>query len=149
MGNYTNLKHVVRDAYNQEGIKILTFRSSRAKLRFDSSREVEIKVDDNEEEGATGKKRKIIKILQKLSNATYLQAYNCDSSIPKPDSADRAKKQIYRAEYVLNHFVHYSTATQSSSLEFHHTNTKKRQRWKQSYLETSERVTDEHNEATM
>ena len=35
---------------------------------------------------------------------------------PKPDRAERAKKQIYRPSYVLNHYVHYSTATQGTAM---------------------------------
>jgi hypothetical protein len=37
MGNYTNLRDVVRDAADQ-GTNILSFRSTRGKLRFDSSK---------------------------------------------------------------------------------------------------------------
>jgi hypothetical protein len=41
-----------------------------------------------------------------------LQAYNCDRQKPgkKKDSMP-AEKQLYRANYVLQHFVHYSVAT--------------------------------------
>jgi hypothetical protein len=37
MGNYTNLRDVVRDAADQ-GTNILSFRSTRGKLRYDSSK---------------------------------------------------------------------------------------------------------------
>jgi hypothetical protein len=58
------------------------------------------------------------KCLAKRSNVTFLQAYDCESS-PLPKSADkwRAKKQLFRPWYVLNHFVHYSTVT-TRTLEF-------------------------------
>jgi hypothetical protein len=52
------------------------------------------------------------KCLSKQSNVTYLQAYDCERNpLPKPDFGWRAKKQIYRPSFVLNHFVHYSTVT--------------------------------------
>jgi len=51
--------------------------------------------------------------LMKNSTKTYMETYNCEPTThPKPQSwAWRAKKQIYRPEFVLNHFVHYSVAT--------------------------------------
>jgi Glycosyltransferase family 92 len=50
-----------------------------------------------------------LKIPYKFS---MLQAYNCDRQKPgeKKDLMP-AEKQLYRAEYVLQHFVHYSVAT--------------------------------------
>jgi hypothetical protein len=51
--------------------------------------------------------------LMKRDNITFLQAYDCERTmLPKPDFGWRAKKQIYRPNYVLNHFIHYSTVTQ-------------------------------------
>lgn len=88
---------------------------------------------------------------EKLSNVTYLEAYNCDSvPVPKPDFTDRARKQIYRADYVLNHFVHYSTVTQKY-METYEEGKNKTGRWPRYYKETypTERVTDEANEAVM
>jgi hypothetical protein len=50
-------------------------------------------------------------------NYTMLQAYNCDRQKPgaKKDKMP-AEKQIYRADYVLHHFIHYSTVTAMSNL---------------------------------
>lgn len=46
---------------------------------------------------------------------TMLQAYNCDRQKPgQKTSAMPAEKQIYRPDYVLQHFVHYSVATVQS-----------------------------------
>lgn len=43
---------------------------------------------------------------------TILQAYNCDRQRPGQKSKSMpAEKQFYRADYVLQHFVHYSVAT--------------------------------------
>ena len=42
----------------------------------------------------------------------FAEVYNCDfEKAPKPEWADRAKKQLYRSDYVLAHYVHYSTVT--------------------------------------
>ena len=50
--------------------------------------------------------------LTKKKNATYLQAYDCErTTLPKPAYGWRAQKQIYRPDFVWNHFVHYSTVT--------------------------------------
>jgi len=51
--------------------------------------------------------------VMKDPNKTYMETYNCEPTVhPKPDSyAWRAKKQIYRPDFVLNHFVHYSLVT--------------------------------------
>jgi hypothetical protein len=81
-----------------------------------------------------------------MPNLTYLEAYNCDSSpIPKPEWAERARKQIYRADFVPYHYVHYSTVT-SGLLTEYKDNTKS---WRKDYTESTERVTDEANEAIM
>ena len=128
MGNYKSLKEVLRDA-EKKGTNILSFRSTRAKLRYDFS-----------EEAGSGR--------DMIDNATFLHAYNCDSSsLPKPSWADRARKQIYRADYVKYHFVHYSTVTEGI-LETYQQNPKY---WRRAYAEPnpSERVTDEESEALM
>ena len=81
-----------------------------------------------------------------LPNVTYMEAYNCDSSpIPKPEWAERARKQIYRADYVPYHYVHYSTVTQGLMVQYKD----QRQSWRSHYNEATERVTDEANEAIM
>jgi hypothetical protein len=79
-------------------------------------------------------------------NQTFMEAYNCDSSpMPKPEWAERARKQIYRADYVQYHYVHYSTVTQGLMRTYDDV----KRGWKRMYGERTERVTDEINEATM
>ena len=70
--------------------------------------------------------------------------------LPKPDWADRAKKQLYRPDYVQSHFVHYSTVT-NGILETNLDKKKKGRKWKYWYSESkqSERFTDELEEAVM
>jgi hypothetical protein len=87
---------------------------------------------------------------EKLSNVTFLEAYNCDSAgSPKPGWADRAQKQLYRADYVLYHFVHYATVTKGMlGTYIEHEGQKK---WQQRLQEKapSQRITDEIHEAVM
>jgi hypothetical protein len=81
-----------------------------------------------------------------LPNVTFMEAYNCDSSpIPKPVWAERARKQIYRADYVPYHYVHYSTVTEGLLVE----HKDQKHSWRRIYHEPTERVTDEANEAIL
>lgn len=96
-----NLRSVLKEAA-AGGTHILSFRSARAKLNR-----------DHLVPGSCGFKRNPeAQCLNPDPNRTILQTYNCDlSPPPKPNQFDRAKKQIYRPDYVLSHFVHYSTVT--------------------------------------
>lgn len=135
MGNYTSLKDVLRDA-EAKGTNILSLRSSRGRLRIDKSDQI----------GKTGNAAR-----EKFANVTFLEAYNCDSAgSPKPSWADRARKQIYRTDYVLYHYVHYSTVTRGY-LQTYGEMMKKNQSWKRHFGERapSERVTDELHEAVL
>ncbi len=50
-------------------------------------------------------------------NTTILEAYNCDRQKPgQKAKVMPAEKQIYKAEYVTQHFIHYSTVTQTTNL---------------------------------
>lgn len=134
MGNYTNMKDVLRNAAS-EGTNILSFRSTRGKLRLDSS--------EAADENGWGR--------EKMSNVTFLNAYNCDLvRPPKPSWADRARKQVYRSDYVLYHFVHYSTVT-AQMLETYEQTIGRNGKFQHHFKEhpPSERVTDEVQEAVM
>ena len=142
MGNYTNLRDVVLDAEKQ-GTNILSFRSTRGKLRYDHTTTT---MTDGSASG---------NLIKKL-DVPYLEAYNCDpTGLPKPSWSDRAKKQLYRTDYVLSHFVHYSTVTQKYLETYNDGKSKakknKKKKWKMRVHERppSERVTDEINEAVM
>ena len=53
--------------------------------------------------------------LTKSDAKTYLETYNCEYiKTPKPERFARAMKQLYRPNFVLSHFVHYSTVTVSA-----------------------------------
>jgi hypothetical protein len=50
-------------------------------------------------------------------NYTMLQAYNCDRQKPGEKKAKMpAEKQMYRPDYVKQHFIHYSTITELSEM---------------------------------
>ena len=60
--------------------------------------------------------------LTKNESMTYLETYNCEYiKSPKPDRFARAMKQLYRPDFVLSHFVHYSTVTADMAREKQHT----------------------------
>ena len=50
--------------------------------------------------------------LQVPMNRTVLQTYNCD----RQSGVMPAEKQLYRPDYVLQHFVHYSSVTVTSEM---------------------------------
>ena len=46
-----------------------------------------------------------------------LEAYNCDRQKPGQKSKQMpAEKQIYRPDYVTQHFIHYSTVTKTTMM---------------------------------
>jgi hypothetical protein len=151
MGKYDSLKDVLRDVH-RKGTNILSFRSSRGYLRPDKSDFI----GDH--------------AYEKAPRSTYLEAYNCDSGgVPKPAWADRARKQvrgrcsivggivptflflqIYRTDYVLYHYVHYSTVTRGL-VETHADARKQGKQWYRRFGDNApvQRNTDEINEAVM
>ena len=51
-------------------------------------------------------------------NTTFLQAYNCDRQKPgQKKSSMPAEKQLYRPDYVRQHFIHYSTVTEATMMD--------------------------------
>ena len=142
MGKYDNLKDVLRDV-GSKGTEILGFKSTRA---FPQADLMEPFYDD----GDCGTKENP-NCLQKSKDTLNLELYNCDvSELPKPEWAQRAKKQIYQPSYVLSHYVHYSTITKGlvescASME------KRGQKCSHSWKERipTERFSDERNEVVM
>ena len=81
-------------------------------------------------------------------NTTILEAYNCDRQ--KPGEKGRtmpAEKQIYKADYVKQHFIHYSTITESSNLD--RNEFVKKFGNKRAFPDKLSRFSDEVNEALM
>lgn len=142
MGKYNDMREVV-DAATKEGTHALSFRSTRAYPNFDF-------MEEFSNEGECGQKNDP-RCLNKKEEVPYIEAYNCDfTPLPKPDWSDRAKKQIYRPDYVLSHFVHYSTIT-TDILKTYSEAKAKKERWDSFFFERhkSERFTNELEEAVM
>ena len=85
---------------------------------------------------------------QVSNETTFLQTYNCDQEKAPRMNTLPAEKQIYLADYVLLHFVHYSTVTALSILSQNETESRGLL-WKERYHETSVDFPDELTEATM
>jgi len=114
MGELTSL-HPLLDKLDEEGTKIISFGSWRAwpRRKF---------IEDPNLTRMTGAKNCARRNgdcfeLTIPKNYTMLQAYNCDRQKPGAKKEKMpAEKQIYRADYVLHHFIHYSTVTAMSNL---------------------------------
>jgi hypothetical protein len=81
----------------------------------------------------------------------FPSAFSCDSAgSPKPAWAERARKQIYRPDYVLYHFVHYSTVTKGY-LKTYKEASEQGESWYRQYREhsPSEWTSDELSQVVM
>jgi len=115
MGKFDNWKEFLDEVDTKEGRSIIKFRSTRARPRldllepyYDSSYEG----CPSREEVADKSKEGISSCVVPRNNETFLKTYNCEYiKSPKPDRFQRAMKQLYRPDFVLSHFVHYSTIT--------------------------------------
>jgi hypothetical protein len=110
-GNWTNIRSWLRQSVSTGQIEkdthILSFFQTRA---IPNHEFMESYIDDKDckRAGSSGSST----CLLKRPNTTFLQAYDCERNpLPKPGWAWRAKKQIYRPDFVWNHFIHYSTVT--------------------------------------
>ncbi len=109
MGKHNNVTSLL-DELEEEGTKIVSFGSWRAWPRW---KFVETPEPINDKE-VCWSNEPCFDLRVPLSN-TMLQAYNCDRQKPgEKTSTMPAEKQLYTADYVLQHFVHYSAVTQLS-----------------------------------
>ena len=113
MGEFNSWKEIL-PILDKEGKKILKFRSSRARPLPSLMKPVygpkTPKCPTLEE--VNGPILRKASCLVPNEEYTFLQVYNCEYiKSPKPERFQRAMKQIYRPDYVLSHFVHYSTVT--------------------------------------
>ena len=100
------------DKLDKEDIRIISFQSWRAWPRWAFIDEPEPITDPHE----CWSKEPCFQLQIPLKH-TMLQAYNCDRQKPgEKKQAMPAEKQIYRADYVTQHFIHYSAATVLSEL---------------------------------
>mmetsp|Transcript_26826 Transcript_26826/g.39212 ORF Transcript_26826/g.39212 Transcript_26826/m.39212 type:complete len:848 (-) Transcript_26826:67-2610(-) len=112
MGKYENWKDFLQEVDDEGMYRVLKFRSSGSRPivslmetvyhnTFSSADEEEKCLPSNSNERPC---------LAKRANETYFKTYNCEYiKPPKPERFQRAMKQIYRPDYVLSHYIHYST----------------------------------------
>ena len=142
MGKYESMRDVVDDA-DKSGIKILTFKSTRA-APIQSYMEL---FHDHNECGTASNPI----CLSAKEGHLFAEVYNCDfEKAPKPRWAERAKKQLYRADYVYAHYVHYATVT-GGLIQTKEEAKKLNQPWYMHFRETAsaDQFTDEINQAVM
>ena len=120
MGEYTDWKQILDKVDREEGRSVLKFRSTRARPLLHT-------LIPTYDEGAKECTHEMAKkgnnqCLTKNESLTYLETYNCEYiKSPKPDRFARAMKQLYRPDFVLSHFVHYSTVTVDMAREKQYT----------------------------
>eukprot|EP00538_Stauroneis_constricta_P004520 CAMPEP_0119557640 /NCGR_PEP_ID=MMETSP1352-20130426/9249_1 /TAXON_ID=265584 /ORGANISM="Stauroneis constricta, Strain CCMP1120" /LENGTH=834 /DNA_ID=CAMNT_0007604777 /DNA_START=262 /DNA_END=2766 /DNA_ORIENTATION=- len=111
MGNYDSVLPLL-SKLDEENMKIISFASWRAWPRR-THMETPVAINDKE----LCESREECFELTIPNNVTVLAAYNCDRQPPgKKTKSMPAEKQIYRADYVKQHFIHYSTITETTNL---------------------------------
>ena len=104
VGDYTSVKPFLANLDNH-GTKIISFGSWRAWPRRDLIEDpvpIQNKTICDQPHPCF--------VLKVPNNYTILQTYNCDRQKVKTEKMP-AEKQIYRTDYVLQHFVHFSTVS--------------------------------------
>jgi len=80
---------------------------------------------------------------------TFLHTYNCNwEQFPRMNDLSHRRKQMYRADYVKLHYVHYSTITVVSQMTEAET-VSAGENWMHRYKEPHAHEVDEQTEATM
>ena len=92
---------------------VLGLRESRTHPRFERMEEVSnAAICQRSADGDKQSRESTPSCLVKRRNETFLSLYNCDTvKPPRPRVYFRNMKQIYRPDFVLSHFVHYSAVT--------------------------------------
>ena len=109
MGDYKGVPALL-DKLDEEDTRIISFGSWRAWPRWAFIDEI-VPVHD---EKVCWKKEPCFHLSVPAKN-TMLQTYNCDRQKPgQKQHSMPAEKQLYRADYVLQHFIHYTAVTQLS-----------------------------------
>lgn len=142
MGDYNSMREVVDDA-TKDGTQILTFRSTRAIP-------IHTYMEPFHDHKDCGTETDPICLSVKPGHL-FSEVYNCEfMQPPKPSWSERAKKQLYRSDYVLAHYVHYATVTQGL-VETLEEAKKSNHPWAMHFRESREadRITDESHQAIM
>uniref|UniRef100_A0A7S1B641 Uncharacterized protein n=2 Tax=Corethron hystrix TaxID=216773 RepID=A0A7S1B641_9STRA len=140
MGKFENLRDMLDEA-GEKGTKILSFLSMQSLPRFNMM----VPIDSDEKDSICNNSKEL-PCLGPPKNATLLQTFNCNRLKEMPSWASRAKKQIYQPDYVLSHFVHYSTVTLGT---IHRKSNNDKAREKRASAKKRERAVDQHTEAVM
>jgi len=104
VGNYSNIQNFLTNLDDQ-GTKIVSFGSWRSWPRKDM---IEAPVPIHNK--SICDEPYPCFHLKVRNQKSVLQTYNCDRQLVKTEKMP-AEKQIYRTDYVLQHFVHFSTVT--------------------------------------
>jgi hypothetical protein len=145
VGNYTSLKQLL-DKLDSEDTRMFSFGSWRAWPRRSKIEEpVEITKGGKDYCG----RAKSCFELKVPPNTTMLQAYNCERQRGPKKEVMPAEKQLYRADYVKLHFVHYSTITELTMMNKEETDAAGYVWRMRVQADPKGRFTDELNEATM
>mmetsp|Transcript_17949 Transcript_17949/g.32592 ORF Transcript_17949/g.32592 Transcript_17949/m.32592 type:complete len:889 (+) Transcript_17949:72-2738(+) len=142
MGKYNSMREVVDDAA-KSGTQILTFKSTRAIPNYSYMNPFHDHKDCGTESDPG--------CLSAREGSLFSEVYNCDfEKFPKPGWAERAKKQLYRSDYVFAHYVHYATVT-GGLLQTKEEAKKMNKDWYMHFRETREddKFTDETRQAVM
>lgn len=104
VGNFKSIKPFL-DELDQSNTKVISFGSWRAWPRHDLI-EAPIPIHNK----SICDQPHPCFDLRIPMNRSILQTYNCDRQLVKKETMP-AEKQIYRTDYVLQHFIHFSTVT--------------------------------------
>ena len=103
-------------------VNVLKFRSSRGRPRLDFMEVPERSFQEKYCKPNMKKKIDTAPCVISKRDISRIQLYNCDYiKPPRPYRFQRAMKQIFRPSFVLSHFVHYTTVTQTMAQYFRDT----------------------------
>lgn len=146
MGNTTSLIPII-DNLDRSGKTVISFHSYRSWPR---RKLIEEPVPILANRG--GCRGRTCFELRVPTESTILQTYNCDRQLGLPKHHKKempAEKQLYRADYVLLHMVHYSTITKLSAMNKEETIKAGRHWARRIRQDPLSRFADEETEATM
>ncbi|KAL7535482.1 hypothetical protein ACHAXR_008789 [Thalassiosira sp. AJA248-18] len=137
MGDFNSMGEVA-DNLDENGVKVAVFKSSPAKPRFNLLQSPE---ETHQHDGSFTP--------TVPEDETFLHTYNCNwEQFPRKNDLSHRRKQMYRADYVKLHYVHYSTITVVSQMTEKETRSTK-ESWMHRYVERHVHEFDEMREATM
>jgi len=112
MGDNNSLQDLLQQMEGR-GVKVMNLASVRSKLRKELTVPVtrSTETEDVDDINSCENVKPHVPCRVKMDNATFLEAYNCN--VGYKEWGGRAQKQIFRTDYMIHHFVHYSVVTKS------------------------------------